>query len=994
MKKYLLIFILIIFIQTIISPMLFANIDEDIHFIISLYQDSYYDYALREINKIESQIANNKNYDLIMMIKADLLTKNGDIDEALNILLSLYQKPLKPDLTAKIMYNLAEIYYKQNNFQNAIDLLQLYINQYPNNKDLISIQILLADIYNANKQYNEAISIYNDLLNDSTNNYLSKLEIQKIAGIYKNLSMAYLKNNNINKAETTYNKMLSFSESNPQLWAVYSQEILLQLLEIFEQDKNYHKIIELCPNNFSFNTQYSDPCLFIKISATIKLKNFEIAEQLLSNITNDPLTSNYYRAIILKEKQEYNLALPMFELLSSPDTYQNLDIPIPNSESIRTMSFFNLVQIIAETNPDSAKVLLNDFLIKNPNQDWEGDLFYQLAYLEYQSKKYDRAYNNILRALSLNLNPPNKFNALYLKAEIEFLLEKYEESQSSFLNNIDYFSQSLKEESYFKIGLSYYFQSKPESAKIFLNKLLTEFPHSQKIGVTYYYLGEIELHTNTNQAKSYFLQALKGNIDNNTIFLKIAYINYLNEEYNNALDELRKVPDKQEYLYNKHLLMANIYFALKQYNTALESYRIAEQNAKDQVSVEYIWAKQALTYYNLKYYDRATTIYQRLAKLSNTSDTSLNADKFILSAANTSFNAENYEQALKLYQEYINSSTDSLNMSNAYMGLANSHFNLYQYDEAIKIWKAMINQDQSNTIILSSLKGLELCYQKLNNIPLFTEFINLSILNATNPNFITMLYEYKANFEYEQKNHTASISTINQLLKNYPNKNKDIDLMILLANNHTWLKEYEEADSIYVNLAISNSDPYIYYEWGHIKWAQNDITAAMKRYKRAVDNSNNPEYWINYLEKLLQTKDEEFIKYYNSFILTANDYHKTLAEVYLIEWNIYKKEYRNALELVSSIVNSEHTQFRAKATLLQGEIFLLMNNYDESLTSFLKIRYVFNEFSDIRWKAEYFICKIYYYQNEKNKALQLFENIKSNLSIEDIQDLENLLGSN
>ena len=985
MNKYRSIFLLILILLPLtFKTILFANINEEMIFITSLYKDAYYDFALREIIKIEQKIKDPNQYNLIMGIKADILKKQHKLDQSLEILINLYNKPLSGDLKAQVMLNMADIYYQQNKYSYAIDLLQLYVSQFPDNIDYNNALNLLADIYKDNQQYNEAITIYQNLINDFLANKEKKLHSEKSAKLFRNLSMAYIYNEDYVTAEQLYRQILELSEDNQELWAVYSQEILFFLLENYEKNAEFLRIIDLCPDNFTIVTKFSDPCLFIKVSAYINLKNFIEAESLLANISEDIITGNYYRALILKEKEQNHLALPIFKLLTD----------IEENDSIKTMSFFNMIQIIAKTDIDSAKVKLQNFLLENPEQKWEGDIYYQLAFLEFQARNYQKAYNDVLRSLSFELSKTNNQKALYLKAEIEFLLEDFESSIKTFKNNFEDLPVSLKDESIFKIGLSYYFLAITDSAKVFFNKLISEYPHSQKTGITYYYLGEMELSNNLNQAKSYFQQAMKGDIDNNAVILRLAYIEYLQMNYKTAITELSKIPETVEYLYDKYLLKANILFSQKQYNQALEAYRIAEKNAPDQVSVEYIWSRQAWTYYNLKYYDRATAIYQRLAKTSSDTDSGNQAAKFLLSAANTAFNAENYQQALTLYNDFIDTYGNDSSISLAKMGLANSYFNLAQHDMAIDIWKTLINQNQSVSIIESTLKGLQASYQKLNKVALFTEFINLSILNSTQKEFIIMLYEYKANFEYEQKNYNASISTINQLLRTYPEKNNDVSLMILLANNYTWLKQFEQADAIYVNLAVNNNDPYIYFEWGHIKWAQNDIIAAMRRYKRAVDNSDNPEYMINYLEKLLITKDESFIEYYNKFILIANDYHKALAEIYFIEWNIHTQDYEQAIDLASKLAESSYSQLRVRAILRMGEAYYLQEEYEEALSNFLKIRYVFNEFSSLRWTSEYFICKIYFAQGDVEKARQLFNNIKANLNQNEIKSLEELLRGN
>lgn len=979
---------LILSVFLFISASLYTtNLAEEIIFISSLYEDSYFDLALREIIKIEPRLKNSAHYNSIMLIKADILLKQAKTEESKKILQELYHKPLPNDMKAQVVLNLANIEFHTGNYNEALDLVQLFIRQFPKNKSFNSANMLLADIYFTSGQYENALESYLELENIKDNQSFSK---EKTIQIYSRLAEVYLRNNDIVNAEITYRKLYDFNISQNRQFETVTQGILLKILQELEQRAEFLKIIELCPDTFILQTEFSELCLFVKISANINLKNYNEAENLLSEITDHPIVVNYYRAVIHKEKSEFHLALPIFTLLSQTSISAD-DKNFENLNNIKVMSFFNKIQIIARDNIDEATDKLMGFLINNPDQTWEGDIFYQLGFLQFQKRNYPKALEHLNRALNFELSFLNKQNAVYLKAETEFLLELYQESYNTFSENSELIHESLKDEAIFKKGLNLYFLNQKAEASNYFNQLISQYPFSQKCGIAYFYLGEMEISLNINQAKSYFNNALSHNMDSNIVNLRLAYIEYLLNNNEEALRKLNQVSDSQELLFDKYLLQANILFAQRNYNSALEAYRQAERNAPDQVSVEYIWARQAWTYNILKYYDTATAIYKRLAEQSRISTSGSQAGRFILSAAGTAFNSENYHQAVTLYNQFIDEYPTDENVYRAKMGLANAYFNLSQFHNAIEIWKQLVNENQSNSIIESSLKGLQASYQKINRTALFTEFLNLSILNSNKKEFIIMLYEYKANYEYEQKNYNASISTINQLLRTFPEKNEETHLMVLLANNYTWLKRYEEADKIYVNLALKNNDPYIFYEWGHIKWAQMDFVAAIRRYKRAVDNSNNEEYWITFLEKLIIVKDSTFIEYYDKFIDFASEYHKSIADFHLIEWYIYTQQFEEAMEVANLLINSSQNLFRARATLKLGELNYYLNDYQEALSNLLKVRYVFNEFSNVRWEAEYFICRVYIKQEEKQKANQLFQSIKANLNQEQITTLEQLL---
>jgi len=945
----------------ILSTFLYADLTEDFLFISSLYKDGYYDIALREIAKIESKLADDQFANQILSLKADILIKQGNSIEAKRLLDRLYALPLSIEIKKQVSLNRAIVERDLGNNNEAYLLIKDYLTRFSDLDDNVEAQQLLGDLYLERLLFQEAENMYMNL-------HINKKTEQS----YINLIRLYSEMNNISEAE----KLLEDLKIDfPREYSAHQQG-LLYILRGYENKGSYAKIIELFPEELVIKTTFTEDLLLIKIISLINLKNFNEAQNLLEEIKKDTLSADYYRAMIHKEKGENHQALMLFKRL-----YQSSSA----TSEIKVMSFFNTVQITALNNTTEANDLLLNYLLENPDQEWEGDILYQLAFMEYQKDNYEVAYDYVKRSLNLHLNNINRQKALYLRGELEFLKGDYESSLNTFLENQQNMPEAFRDEALFKLAICSFFLGKPDIASRFFTQLIMNYPGSSKLGVAYFYLGEIELHRNINYARSYYQQAFSGNMDEGAIRLRIAYIDYMKREYDLANTMLDLVPDTNDYMYDKYLLKGNIFFAQKNYTAALEAYRIAERNAQDQTSVEYIWSRQAWTHYNLKNYDTATHIYQRLAEQSVT------PGRYVLSAASAAFNAEQYEQATELYIEYIDTYPDSPDINRARSGLANSYFNMGLYIAAIEEWMILVHEDNNANIVQSALKGIQTGYQRLSRVNEFIEFLNLTRLRFVKKDFIINLYEYKAQFEYEQKNYTSSIATINQLIREYPEKGQDQKVMILLANNYSWLMQYNEADNIYLELARRNDDPHIYYEWGNIRWAQRDYDAAMTRYRRAADNSTNELYWTTLLDRMVERQDADFLKYYNEFTRFASPYHGYLIMLNLIDWLQYTREYNRALDVADEILESGFPQLRPRATFKKAETLFFQKKYDDALKDFLRIRYIFPEMSDLHLASEVYITKIYVEQNDKQRARNQFENIRSKLKPEQIADLEALI---
>jgi tetratricopeptide (TPR) repeat protein len=936
-----------------------ASLAEDAFFISRLHEDGYFDLALSEISRIEGRLVNDRYSHQILIIKADILIRQGRLSEAQPILNRLGAMTLTPAQRSQVLFSLASIQRAMGDYEEAHTTVSNLISRFPDNDRMAEAKQLLADIYLAQNDTDSALAIFVELHisepSETTFQNLIRLNLQL--------------NNTVRAVEFTEQLIEKFPRAH-----IAHQMSLLQILEVYENRGAFQRMIDIIPESFETETVHTEPIYMRKLVANISLRNFSEAERILPNIRRDQESHNYYRALLHFERGEYHLALPIFRLLVNSEV-----------ESIRTMSFFNKVQIIARTDTSEAYDQLLEFLIANPDQPWEGDVLYQLGFIEFTNGNYFEALQYIRRALSFNLNDVNFRNALFLQGEAQFLIGDHFNSFITFYENLDNMPATLIDEAIFKIALNSFLMGFPDRATEFFHKLIAEQPSSQKLGLSYYYLGEINIMRNLEQARSYFTQALAGDIENGLIYLRLAYVDYLRRHFTSALNLLDQVPDTPEFMFDKHLLRGNILFTQRNLPAALEAYRVAEANARDMVSVELIWARQALLHYHMGNFEAAMAIFRRLADQSDT------PGRFILAAAGAAFNANQFDQARNLYLEYTESFPNSPEFIRARLGLANSYFNLALYSSAVEVWKTLVNERQTPAVLEAALKGLNDSYQMLNRPALFTEFLHLAIIGSRDRDFRVNLFIYKATFEHELGDQRASIGTINQMLRSYPEMQENLPLMILLANNHAMTGNLSEADQIYYDLSRRHNDPLIFYEWGHIRWGQADYEAALIRFKRAADNSREEQYWITLLEKLVLRDDAAFIQYFEEFETFASPIHRDFATMHKIDWFILRGDFTSARGLVEGLVNHTQPGMRARAIFKLGEINFRQNMFSDAQANFLRIRYIFSDFTDLRWEAEYYLVRINVALGQTARANTLFASIRENLSATQIAELEALL---
>lgn len=939
----------ILLLLLISSVTLFATEKEDLLFIKALYQNNHYQLALDEANAFLIHYPNSSLLSDIMLLKSKILMQKEDYQASELILKQLEQKALSPAMVAEVTIAMAEVKYASKDYDLASSYINDFLQKFPNHPEQQNAYYLLGNIENEKRNYDRADAYY---LQSHAIKYDIRVDLKRIE--------MYLNQEKFDQADSLF---LDLSKKSVNKSEIDFANLLM--LKKYEAIKDWQRIIQSVPDQIKAENKVLEEKIYLKSNALIEMKEYERAIDFLNQ---SGLTS---------ERKEYFHALALLKLDQISEGLQKMSDLAESAKDfeVRSISFFQMISIQSQSNPEIAIEKLNQFLVEYPNQKWVADINYQIAFNYFRKKNFNDAITYLDRALSFGLNAEMEEKAKYLKGESLFLLFKKTDCVTLFSDFVQQYPQSqFKDEALFKLAVSLYQSALMDSSEIFFNQLISDFPNSNKVGMSNYYLGEIKLASaHYSQAKTYFESALSGNTDQGVIQLRLSYIEYLRKNYTGAKEAIKNVPEEEDYLFDKNLLRGNIAFAEKSYTEAINHYKKAEKNAPDQLSLEHLWSRQAWTYYRLKQYDQASRIYKQLSEQSSA------PGKYMLSAASAAYNAEDYSQALSLYQQYLQENPGSKESYKAQGGIANAYFNLGNYQEAINQWEVLVDIAYPQVIIENSIQGIQWSYQYLNNKNEFVKWINEKIRKSSNNQLKVILYEFKIKFEYDQEEYRNSISSIQQLFKQFPDKKNDEHLQVMLANNYVWLKRYNSADSIYVNLVLKNNDPGTFYEWGHIKWAQQDTTGALKRYKKAADSSKQEDFWLTLLEKQVLAKDPDFDKYYTQFMSTANPYYQEQAKLILAQKKISLADYASAKELLISLDASDNPLIRVKALYQKAYISYLEKNLDLALKDFLRIRYVFTEYTDLRWDSEYYICMIYIEKESIEEARTLFEEIKDKI---------------
>lgn len=216
-----------------------------------------------------------------------------------------------------------------------------------------------------------------------------------------------------------------------------------------------------------------------------------------------------------------------------------------------------------------------------------------------------------------------------------------------------------------------------------------------------------EIHSLLNQPKSAvssYQKALlleKDKIEASTWLIKLGDLNIADGHLDQAeqfyKEAIEKNPEKALY----RILLANALFEQQKFNESLREYKKAAELEPDYNNNLSYLAKLGIIYNNIKSYEEAITIFQKVLEIDPKNSSTLRL------LGNTYYSMEKMELALKSYQTAVLINPQLEQDSQFLLRIAHTLYILEQYEEVKIIINKALNLEPENTRGLQLLKNLE-----------------------------------------------------------------------------------------------------------------------------------------------------------------------------------------------------------------------------------------------------------------------------------------------
>ncbi|UOX32764.1 tetratricopeptide repeat protein [Flavobacterium sediminilitoris] len=532
------------------------------------YQQKDYENAIAQFNKIingNDFVAQNAYYHL-----AESYLETGKKQQALNAFKTASEMEFEPKIQEDACLNYAKLSYEIGNpYQSVPEILNAYLDKYPNNSNKEEINTLLISSYITSKNYAEALVLLEK--NKSPEN---KLAYQKVT-FYRGLEL--YTDSNYQEAYSLFKKSISENKDSKftaraTFWKAETEYNLDQYKEAmlsFKQFMNYNEAASTPEyKNVNYNLAYS----------YFKLKEYDNAIKHFTDFTAEVMNDNVRKTDAYLRLGDCNFISAKY--WPAMEAYnKTIELKSVNSDYA---AFQKGISYGFVDRNDRKIEDLEKFVKTYPNSQYADDAFYELG----------NTY--------VNENNESKAVATYDK-----LITNYKTSS--------YVAKAI-----LKQGLIYYNNNKSDQALTKFKKVAAEYPGSPEsleavstARLIYVDSGKVDEYSNWVKTLS-FVEVSNADLDNTTY--ESAEKQYLMNNAKQAISGfssyVAKFPNGIHAL-KANFYLAQLYFADKLESNSIKHYEYVVNQSRNEFT-EQALARLCQVHLKTNDYDKAIPVLKRL----------------------------------------------------------------------------------------------------------------------------------------------------------------------------------------------------------------------------------------------------------------------------------------------------------------------------------------------------------------------------------------------
>lgn len=716
------------------------------------YEGDDYDKANEYFTQVEGE---DKYKEKLSYYQADLNFKLGKFEKAIELAKAQLEKTNEENEVSELNKIVGESYFNLENYEEAISYLTEYKGKKGkwNNTDYYQ----LGYAYYKQKDYEKAISEFNKIINGNNSvaqnayyhlgeSYVSLDKKQEALNAFRNASQMDYDLKIQEDAWLNYAK-ISYEIGNPYQSV---PQVLASYLDKYPETNNRTELETLLIDSYITSKNYKEALVLLKGKKSFENK---VAYQKVA----------YYRGIELYNESNYAEAEKMF------------DASIGESQDLKytaRATFWKAETDYNLTNYDDALIGFKQFQQQtDANKTPEyNNLDYHLAYTYFKQKNYDQAIKYFKDFTAIKKEDKVRLNDAYLRlADSYFVTSAYESA-------ITMYSEALSvnkiemDYAFFQKAMSYGYLGQTDKKISELETFISKYPSSKLRDDAMYTLGNAYVKAGNTG---------KG----------IAMYNQLVSEYNNGSFTSKALLRQGLVHYNK-----------SQNEEALIKFKKVAGDFPNSLEANQAVATARLIYIDLGRVDDYATWVQTLDYVEVTDS---DIDNATYQSAEKQYLDGNTNDAIKLFNRYLNDFNNGLHANQAHFYLAQLYFKKELKENAKPHYRAVVNASQSEFTEEALLRLSQITLEEKN----WNEAIPTLKRLEAEANFPQNSLFAQSNLmqaNYQLNKYTEAVAYAEKVLNNLNLDNKiKSDAYVIIARSAIKTNDEAKAKSAYANVELT-----------------------------------------------------------------------------------------------------------------------------------------------------------------------------------------------
>ena len=227
-----------------------------------------------------------------------------------------------------------------------------------------------------------------------------------------------------------------------------------------------------------------------------------------------------------------------------------------------------------------------------------------------------------------------------------------------------------------------------------------------------------------------------------------------------------------------------------------------------------------------------------LKKIVSDFSSSIYFDVSLYDIANYYKNINNYDLALKYFNQVIDHSIESQLLSGSYLGKAMLYLNNNEYNNALDNFLIVVNKYPKTKYFKEAISGIERAYTSLGKIEDYLVFVeSLPDYSLSKREQDTLIYN-TAFIKFSEKKYQSAIEIFKKYLDDFVDGNFYIDALYYSAASSVELNDSSSA-TLYYNLILENSDQ---------KFREQSLIYLARKYYNSKNYSLSNRYYLDLKE--------------------------------------------------------------------------------------------------------------------------------------------------